>query len=91
MKFTTYFSRVLKDKGTPDINVNEYSRMLNIIILENQIEILRKVQMKERDFDRRRFLITDIMRLQTLLDRLTMENKPEHLLRYMLNEARFEN
>jgi hypothetical protein len=91
MKFTRYFSRVLRENGTPDIDVNEYQRMLNIIVIENQIEILNKVKMSYRHHDKIRFMETELLKLNSLLNRLTMENKPENLLRYMLNQSRFEN
>jgi len=91
MKFTRYFSRVLKDHGTPDIQVSHYQTLLNIIVLENKIDLLKKMQSRVRNSDRKYFLSADISGLQSQLNQLTMENKPEHLLKYMLNQSRFEN
>ena len=90
MKFTRCFSRVLKDHGTPDINVNHYQTLLNIIVLENKIELLTQMQSKVRNADRKFFLSSDITALQNQLNRLTMENKPENLLKYMLNQSRYD-
>jgi len=90
MKFTRYFSRVLRENGTPDISVNEYQRMLNIIVIENQIDILQKVKMNKRHHDRTRYLERELLHLDTLLKRLTRENKPQNLLKYMLNQSKFD-
>ena len=91
MNFTRYFSAILKERGTPDVNVNEYQRMLNIIVLENKIDLLRNLQSRERHANRKHFLKVDIMKYQNQLNQLTMENRPENLLKYMLNKSKFEN
>jgi hypothetical protein len=91
MQFTRYFSRVLRENGTPDINVNEYQRMLNIIVIENQIDIIQRVKINNRHNDKIRYMETELFNLKNKLDLLTRENKPENLLKYMLNNSRFEN
>jgi len=91
MTFTRYFSYILKNHGTPDIKVDEYQRLLNIIVLENKIDLLEKMQSKVRHADRKYFLSADILLLQQQLDKMTMENRPENLLKYMLNESRFDS
>ena len=91
MQFTRYFSRVLKDQGTPDISPNEYGRMLNIIIIENQIDMLQKAKMSYRHNHRTEFLVKDLMKLDAVLKRLTRENTPQNLLKYMLNTSKFSN
>lgn len=91
MQFTKYFSRILRENGTPDINVNEYQRLLNIIVVENKLDMLLKLQMKERNYDRKHYLTYEVMKFETLLKRLTQENKPENLLKYMLNASKFDN
>ncbi|MEM6514873.1 MAG: hypothetical protein AAF688_01730, partial [Bacteroidota bacterium] len=90
-KFTRYFSYVLQNHGTPDINPEEYSRMLNIIVLENKIDLLEQIQKRVRHADRKHYLSADITQLRNKLNRLTMENKPENLLKYMLKESRYNN
>ncbi|WP_178988706.1 MULTISPECIES: hypothetical protein [Winogradskyella] len=91
MQFTRYFSKVLRENGTPDINVNEYQRMLNIIVLENQIDIIKRVKLNNRHNDKIRYMEKELFDLQHKLNFLTRENKPEHLLKYMLNSSRFEH
>lgn len=91
MQFTRYFSKVLTENGTPDINVNEYQRMLNIIVIENQIDIIKKVKINNRHNDKIRYMETELMNLNRKLKFLTRENRPENLLKYMLNISRFED
>ena len=91
MQFTRYFSKVLREHGTPDINVNEYQRMLNIIVLENQIDIIQRVKINNRHNDKIRYMERELFDLKNKLNVLTRENKPENLLKYMLNTSRFEN
>lgn len=89
MQFTRYFSRVLKDNGTPDINPNEYGRMLNIISIENQIDILKRAKLNYRHNHKTEFLGNELMKLDTVLKKLTRENTPQMLLKEMLNESKF--
>lgn len=49
------------------------------------------MQSKVRHADRKHFLSADILTLQQQLDKLTMENRPENLLKYMLKESRFDS
>lgn len=90
MRFTNYFSRILKEQGTPQIKLKYYQTMLNVIIIENNIELLNSLQIKEHNTDRKYFLKSDISGLKSKLNMLTMENKPENMLKYWLNESRFE-
>lgn len=91
MKFTNYFSVIIKNNGVPQINVNEYRRLFNIISLENRLDELYKLKDQERSHDRRYSLEIRIFKLKDQLDRLTMENTPQNVLKYMINESKFDN
>ena len=90
MKFTRYFSGVIKNQGIPHIDVNEYCRLFNIITLEAKLEELYKLQDKGRSHNTKYMLDIRIHDLKTKLDRLTMENTPQNVLKYMLSESKFE-
>lgn len=90
MKFTRYFSGVIKNQGIPHIDVNEYRRLFNIITLEAKLEELSRLKDNERNHDRKYMLDSRIHDLKTQLDRLTMENTPQNVLKYMLSESDFE-
>lgn len=91
MKFTKYFAGVIKNDGIPHVNVDEYQKLFNIVSLENRLDELYKLRDKERSNDRKYSLEIRIFVLKEKLDRLTMENTPKNLLKYMLNESRFEH
>ena len=90
MKFTRYFAGVIKNQGIPHIDVNEYQRLFNIIALEAKLEELYKLQDKGRSHNTKYMLDIRIHDLKTKLDRLTMENTPQNVLKYMLSESKFE-
>ncbi|WP_027125270.1 hypothetical protein [Gelidibacter mesophilus] len=90
MKFTRYFAGVIKNQGIPHIDVNEYRRLFNIISLEAKLEELYKLNDNERSHDRKYTLDIRIHTLKELLDRQTMENTPQNVLKYMLSESKSE-
>ena len=73
----------------PDINVNEYQRLLNIIILENKLDLLQQLKADEPSADSKYKYQIDILRLQALLKQLTLGHTPENLLKQMLNTSIF--
>ena len=90
MKFTRYFSGIIKNQGIPHIDVDEYRRLFNIIALEAKLEELYKLKDNERSHDRKYALDIRIHTLKEQLDRLTLENTPQNVLKYMLSESEFE-
>ena len=90
MKFTRYFAGVIKNQGIPHIGINEYQRLFNIITLEAKLEELYRLKDKERNHNMKYTLDIRIHDLKTKLDRLTMENSPQNVLKYMLSKSKFE-
>jgi|25_taG_2_1085351.scaffolds.fasta_scaffold16115_2 hypothetical protein len=90
MKFTRYFAAIIKNQGIPHIDVNEYRRLFNIISLEAKLEELYRLKDNERNHDRKYMLDSRIHDLKIQLDRLTLENTPQNVLKYMLSESEFE-
>lgn len=90
MKFTRYFSGVIKNQGIPHIDVDEYRRLFNIISLEAKLEEIYKLKDNERNNDRKYVLDVRIHDLKETLNRLTMENTPQNVLKYMLSKSKFE-
>lgn len=91
MKFTKYFAGVIRNQGIPQISVNEYQKLFNIITLECRLDELYKLKDKERNHDRKYSLDIRIFQIKELLNRLTMENTPQNLLKYMMVNSKFEN
>ncbi|WP_026754753.1 hypothetical protein [Sediminibacter sp. Hel_I_10] len=91
MKFTRYFSATIKNNGIPQINTNEYSKLFNIITLESRIDELYRLKDKETNNGRKYKLKIRIFELKETLHWLTMENSPKNIMKYMLNQSKFEN
>jgi hypothetical protein len=91
MKFTRYFSGVIKNNGIPNIAVSEYQKVFNIVSLENRIDELYRLKDKERNQDRKYRFDIRIKHLEDQLNRLTMENTPQNILKYMLNKSMYDD
>lgn len=89
MKFTKYFSGVIKNQGIPHIEVNEYQKAFNIVSLESRLDELYQLRDKERNNDRKYSYNIRIYDLEKKLNRLTMENTPNNVLKYMLSKSRY--
>ena len=89
MKFTKYFSGIIKNQGVPHITISEYQKVFNIISLENRIDELYRLKNKESSTTRKYRYDIRIKQLEDKLHRLTLENTPQNLLKYMLSKSIF--
>jgi hypothetical protein len=44
MKYTKYFSDVLRNQGVPNLNVEQYARLMNIVSLEGRLQELLDIK-----------------------------------------------
>ena len=44
MKYTKYFSGVLRNQGVPNLNVEQYARLMNIVSLEGRLQELLDIK-----------------------------------------------
>lgn len=91
MKFTKYFAGVIRNQGIPQISVNEYQKLFNIITLKCRLDELYKLKDIERNQDRKYSLDIRIFQIKEQFHRLTMENTPQNLLKYMMIESKFDS
>jgi hypothetical protein len=47
MKYSKYFSQIVRDNGTPNLSKEGYAKMMNIISLEGQLQTFKKVSKLE--------------------------------------------
>lgn len=87
MKFTRYFSGIIKNNGIPHIDTNAYQKLFNIVSLENRLDELWQLKEKETSRDRKYRFELRIKDLEDKLNRLTMENTPENILKYMVKHS----
>jgi len=44
MKYTKYFSGVLRNQGVPNLNIEQYARLMNIVFLEVRLQELLEIK-----------------------------------------------
>lgn len=81
MKFTKYYSNLVKSQGLPHLNVAQHCRLMNIISIEsalNQLEILKKGSGDPHKFE------FEMYRLRQKLQSLTGNKFPVELIKEMV-------
>ncbi len=83
MKYTRYFSTILKTQGVPNLNLEQYARLMNIVSLEGRLQELLDMRKHDNTFK----YDVRISRLEKQLAKLTINNFPNHVLNDMWKEA----
>jgi hypothetical protein len=84
MKYTKYFSGVLRNQGVPNLNVEQYARLMNIVSLEGRMQEL--LDIKETITNREEYYKYDvrIKRLAAKIEALTASEPPNALMQHMV-------
>ena len=84
MKYTKYFSGVLRNQGVPNLNVEQYARLMNIVSLEGRLQEL--LDLKETIINREAYYKYDvrIKRLSAKIESLTAGGPPNALMQHMV-------
>ena len=84
MKYTKYFSGVLRNQGVPNLNVEQYARLMNIVSLEGRMQEL--LDIKESITNREAYYKYDvrIKRLSAKIEALTASRNPNELMQHMV-------
>ncbi|MFT6922048.1 MAG: hypothetical protein ACJA1C_001046 [Crocinitomicaceae bacterium] len=48
MKYSKYFSQIVRDNGTPNLSREGFAKMMNVISLEGQLHAFKKVSEVEQ-------------------------------------------
>lgn len=84
MKYTKYFSGVLRNQGVPNLDVEQYAMLMNIVSLEGRLqELLDLKDGLKGPNDHYKFDVR-IHRLIKKIKDLTSDNSPEDVLQKML-------
>lgn len=81
MLYTNYFSSVVKQQGPPNLNPDQYRRMMNIVFVEGMIQGIKKIKEKEMSALFKYDMM--IFRHQKTLTGLTGNLHPKELIREM--------
>ena len=82
MKYTKYFSGVLRNQGVPNLNVEQYARLMNIVSLEGRLQEL--LDIKDTIQNREDYYKYDVR-----INRIT--NKIKALTLYILSKELMQN
>ena len=83
MKYTKYFSGVLRNQGVPNLNVEQYTRLMNIVSLEGRLQELLDVK---ETLNREEYYKYDVRinRISNKIKELTLDVLPKELMQNMI-------
>ena len=84
MKYSKYFGVVTKDNGQPNLNTEQFRRMMNIVSAEGIVHGLKIIKEKYINTPTYYKFDVDIYKHQRVLTDLTGNLKPEELLEEMI-------
>ena len=88
MQYTNYFAILTRDNGQPNLNTEQFKRMMNIVSVEGVIGGMAKIKAKYKNTTSYYKFDLDIFRNQKVLTDLTGNLKPEDLIKEMLRFSR---
>jgi hypothetical protein len=81
MRYTNYFSSLVKEQGPPHLNSDQFKRMMNIVFLEGMIAGMEKIKVKEKSQTFKYDML--IFKQNQVLTQLTGNLHPSGLIREM--------
>mgnify|MGYP001595823129 FL=1 len=81
MRYTNYFSTLVKEQGPPHLNPDQFKRMMNIVFLEGVIAGMEKIKVKEKSQTFKYDML--IFKQNQVLTQLTGNLHPRGLIREM--------
>ena len=84
MKYTKYFSGVLRNQGVPNLNVEQYAKLMNIVSLEGRLQEL--LDIKETIQNREEYYKYDVRinRITNKIKEVTQDVLPKELMQNMI-------
>jgi len=83
MKYSKYFGSVTKDKGQPNLNAEQFRRMMNIVSVEGVIQGLNIIKEKFKNTTAYYKFDIDIFKHERVLTDLSGNLNPNELLKEM--------
>lgn len=88
MKYSKYFGSVTRDNGQPNLNTEQFKRMMNIVSIEGVIHGLNIVKEKYKNTSAYYKFDMDIFKHQRVLTELSGNLKPNELVEEMYHLTR---
>ncbi|MBT8259043.1 MAG: hypothetical protein KJO49_11260 [Bacteroidia bacterium] len=91
MRFTRYYSKLIRTQGVPQLSVDQHARLMNIISLEGRLAELESIKKSLQDSNQHYQYDVRIFRVQLQLKGLTGDQYPKDVLNHMvyLSESSF--
>ncbi len=83
MIYSSYFSSITNENGQPNLNAEQFKRMMNITFMEGLIQGLSKIKEQYKDSQFYYKFDTIIFKHDMILTKLTGNLKPKDLIREM--------
>ncbi|NNF73656.1 MAG: hypothetical protein HKN00_00605 [Flavobacteriaceae bacterium] len=84
MRFTRYYSKLIRTQGLPHLCVDQHARLMNIISLEGRLAELENLKKSMKDSDRHYQFDVRIYRVQLQLKGLTGDQFPKEVMHHMV-------
>ena len=84
MKYTKYFSGVLRNQGVPNLNVEQYARLMNIVSLEGRLQELLDIKDSIQNSEEYYKYDVRINRITNKIKELTLDVLPQELMQNMI-------
>jgi len=88
MKYTKYFSILTKDNGQPNLNTEQFRRMMNIVSIEGVIHGLNIIKEKYKNTSAYYKFDIDLFKHQRVLTELSGNLNPDDLIKEMYHLSR---
>ncbi len=88
MKYTKYFSGVIKNQGIPHLNVEQYVRFMNIVSLEGRLQELFELKESIDNVEEIYKYDIRIYRVSNKIKGLTSDQYPKDVMQNMIYKSR---
>jgi len=88
MRYTKYFTGVLKNQGVPNLNVEQYARLMNIVSLEGGLQRLQDLKASILSQEEKYKYDIRIYRISNKLKGLTLDVLPKELMQNMIFKSK---
>ena len=88
MRYTKYFSGVLKNQGIPHLNVEQYARLMNIVSLEGRLAELNDIKKSIKNPDESYKYDVRIYKISNKIKGLTSDEYPKDVMQDMVFKSK---
>ena len=88
MRYTKYFSGILRHQGVPNLNVEQYCRLMNIVSLEGRLEELNNIKKSIKNPEEAYKYDVRIHRISNKIKGLTLDEYPKDVMQNMIYKSK---